>query len=154
MVANYFEVPIETIKYHVYTNKEHSEELKENGLTLENKENLLSLSDQLKTKRGGFDILDDNGNIVGTGSNKGIMLFTRRTILNIAMMLDNSEVAKTIRSVLLDASENKTVVKEIIKDNQEDFKDLLFAIIMVDKMLLLLVKRLLKLKSKKLLNIY
>ena len=128
MVADYFEVDKTTIEYHIYTNKEHEKELKENGLHLEFKDNLLTLSDQVKTKRGGFDILDENGRVVGTGSNKGIMLFTRRSILNLAMMLEGSEVAKQIRTVLLDATENTTVIKEIVKDNQEDFKDLLFAI--------------------------
>ena len=128
MVADYFEVDKATIEYHIYTNKEHEKELKENGLHLEFKDNLLTLSNQLKTKRGGFDILDEDGRVVGTGSNKGIMLFTRRSILNLAMMLEGSEVAKQIRTVLLDATENTTVIKEIVKDNQEDFKDLLFAI--------------------------
>lgn len=114
-VANYFEVDKATVKYHMYTNQEHGNELQENGLHIEMKDNLLSLSNQLKTKRGGFDILDEDGRVVGTGSNKGIMLFTRRSILNLAMMLEGSQVAKTIRSVLLDATESKTVVKEIVK---------------------------------------
>ena len=128
MVADYFEVDKATIEYHIYTNKEHEKELKENGLHLEFKDNLLTLSNQVKTKRGGFDILDEDGRVVGTGSNKGIMLFTRRSILNLAMMLEGSEVAKQIRTVLLDATENTNVIKEIIKDNQEELKELLFAV--------------------------
>ena len=119
MVADYFEVDKATIEYHIYTNKEHEKELKENGLHLEFKDNLLTLSNQVKTKRGGFDILDEDGRVVGTGSNKGIMLFTRRSILNLAMMLEGSEVAKQIRTVLLDdmkeSSENGKRIIEAIE---------------------------------------
>ena len=125
MVADYFEVDTKTIEKVAERNED---ELSQNGLKIETKENLLTYNMSVKTKRGGFDALDDNGNILFSGSNKGVRIFTRRTILNVAMLLRDSEVAKQIRTVLLDATENTTVVKEIIKDNQEDFKDLLFAI--------------------------
>ena len=121
MVANYFEVEVDTIKYHMYTNKEHAEELKENGMkTLTKEEIVLSLPNQLKTKRGGFDILDEKGNIVDSGSNKGITVLTRRTILNLAMMLEGSLIAKEIRKQLLDAMEEKQVVKTVVNNITEE----------------------------------
>lgn len=43
---------------------------------------------------------------------RGMNIFSRRAILNVAMLLKDSPVAKIICSVLLDATENKTVVKE------------------------------------------
>ena len=125
MVADYFEVGFKAIESLVNDNLE---ELTENGFVVHTRENLLTSFKNVKTKRGGFDVLDDNDNILFSGSNKGVRIFTRRTILNVAMLLRDSAVAKQIRTVLLDATENTTVVKEIIKDNQEDFKDLLFAI--------------------------
>lgn len=110
MVADYFEVgSVSAIKSLI---KDNREELEGNGLRLTTKDELSSL------KELGY-ISKNSGNV---------NVFTRRTILNVAMLLRDSEVAKQIRTVLLDATENTTVIKEIVKDNQEDFKDLLFAI--------------------------
>lgn len=96
-VASYFEVPIDTIKSVVKNNKE---ELENNGLTKLEGEKLRSLKDLSKYKT----------------TAKALLIFSRRAILNVAMLLRDSQVAKTIRSVLLDATENKMVVKEIIKE--------------------------------------
>ena len=125
MVADYFEVDTKTIEKVAERNED---ELSQNGLKIETKENLLTYNMSVKTKRGGFDVLDENDNILFSGSNKGVRIFTRRTILNVAMLLRDSEVAKQIRTVLLDATENTNVIKEIIKDNQEELKELLFAV--------------------------
>ena len=117
MVANYFEVPVPTIKSVIL---EHKEELNENGLTLRTRKNLLRLNQNLKTKRGGFDILDENNNILASGSNKGIRLFTRRTILNVAMLLRDSVVAKEIRRVLLDTMEDKSAIETTVNNISEE----------------------------------
>lgn len=129
MVANYFEVDKATIEYHIYTNKEHAEELKENGMSIVSKDTiLLTLPNQVKTKRGGFDILDEKGNIIDSGSNKGITVLTRRAILNLAMMLEGSLVAKEIRKQLLDAAEEKEV-KQAVVNNIDEEKMLRLAIL-------------------------
>ena len=125
MVADYFEVGFKAIESLVNDNLE---ELTKNGFVVHTRENLLTSYKNVKTKRGGFDVLDENDNILFSGSNKGVRIFTRRTILNVAMLLRDSEVAKQIRTVLLDATENTNVIKEIIKDNQEELKELLFAV--------------------------
>ena len=97
MVANYFEVPVPTIKSVIL---EHEEELNENGLTLRTRKNLLESNVPIKIKRGGFDILDEDNNVVVSGSNKGITLFNKRTILNVAMLLRDSKVADSIKQEL------------------------------------------------------
>lgn len=95
-VANYFEVDAETIQKVIQRNKE---ELKANGLSKVTGEQLADIKSicQIQSRA------------------KELTIFTRRAILNVAMLLRDSTVAKTIRSVLLDATENKTVVKEIVK---------------------------------------
>lgn len=98
-VASYFEVGIETIQKVIQRNRT---ELAENGFKHFSKSEI------------------QNGQAVQLASipNRGINIFSRRAILNVAMLLRDSHVAKTIRSVLLDATENKTVVKEIVNQQQ------------------------------------
>lgn len=123
MVANYYEVPIETIKSVVSYN---NIELKRNGYSLLSKENLLSLKFNLKTKRGGFNVLDNDSNIISTGSNRGLATFTKRTVLNVGMLLRDSEVAKEVRSRLLDVAHDaengqgniNTVISELNEEKQ------------------------------------
>ena len=125
-VAKYFstptkEVTVDVIKMCVANNRE---EVESDGYLLETKENLLSKNILLKTKRGGFNILDDNGEVIASGSNKGIALFPKRAILRIAMFLRDSEIAKEIRTQLLNVVEtvaevnDELLVGEIDKEKQ------------------------------------
>lgn len=107
-VANYFEIPIGTLKS---TISEHSQELSANGYKTYEKEELKALKGEL-----------ENPTTLKFTSSLGV--FSRRAILNVAMLLRDSQVAKTIRSVLLDATENKTVVKEIVNQQQFDMSQL------------------------------
>lgn len=124
-VSKYFEVNIETIKKLVTRNED---ELTSNGYGLYKKNDLLRDNVSIKTKRGGFDIISNNI-IYGSGSNKGIRLFSKRAILNVAMLLRDSEVAKEIRTRLLDViqdvSENKDNVIENIIDEISEEKQLM-----------------------------
>lgn len=123
MVANYYEVPVETI-YSVLN--QNAEELSSNGYLVMKKENLLTLKIKVKTKRGGFDLLDEDGNIVASGSNKGIATFTKRTVLNVGMLLRDSKIAQEVRSRLLDITHDaekdngsmNTVVSELNEEQQ------------------------------------
>lgn len=123
MVANYYEVPVDTI-YSVLN--QNTEELSSNGYLVMKKENLLTLKIKVKTKRGGFDLLDDDGNVVASGSNKGIATFTKRTVLNVGMLLRDSKIAQEIRSRLLDITHDaekdngsmNTVVSELNEEQQ------------------------------------
>ena len=107
-VANYFEIPIGTLKS---TISEHIEELSENGYMIYEK-------DELKVLKGELG----NPTSLKFASSLGVM--SRRAILNVAMLLRDSPVAKTIRSVLLDATESKIVVKEIVSQQQFDLTQL------------------------------
>ena len=117
-VAKYYDVPIETIKSTINYNRE---EIEANGYRVYTKDNLLSLKFNLKTKRGGFNVLDNQNNVIASGSNNGIALFSKRAILNIGMLLRDSDVAKEIRSRLLDIAHDsetesgniKTIITEI-----------------------------------------
>lgn len=104
-VASYFEVGIEAIQSLV---KDNRQELISNGFSLKRKEEILNVL----------------GGQLGTIPNRGMNVFSRRAILNVAMLLRDSRVAKTIRSVLLDATENKAVVKEIVNQQQFDMSQL------------------------------
>ena len=113
MVANYYEVDKNTIEKLVSRN---IDELTKNGYCIKTKQNLLADKMSVKTKRGGFNVLD----------NKGIATFTKRTVLNVGMLLRDSEIAKEIRSRLLDIVHDSekgngdisTVIEEISEEKQ------------------------------------
>ena len=123
MVANYYEVDKNTIEKLVSRN---IDELTKNGYCIKTKQNLLADKMSVKTKRGGFNVLDNEGNIVATGNNKGIATFTKRTVLNVGMLLRDSEIAKEIRSRLLDVVHDSekgngdisTVIEEVSEEKQ------------------------------------
>lgn len=124
MVANYYEVDggVKTIEKVVERNLD---ELKANGYSVRSKENLLTYNMSVKTKRGGFDILNDEGDIVASGSNKGIALFTKRAILNVGMLLRDSLVAREIRTQLLNGFDNavdEDRVELFTRDIDEEMK--------------------------------
>ena len=104
-VANYFEADLKTIEKLTERNKD---ELLENGLKVNTGNELTDIKSvcQIQSRA------------------KALTTFSRRAILNVAMLLRDSQVAKTIRSVLLDATENTTVVKEILNQQQFDISQL------------------------------
>ncbi|KAB1986663.1 restriction endonuclease [Streptomyces triticiradicis] len=84
MVAAYFEVGLEAIKSLV---KDHRTELETNGYRL-------LTGDELRSFK----------NLSGIQSRtRSLALFSRRAVLNIAMLLRDSEVARQVRTYLLDA---------------------------------------------------
>lgn len=123
MVINYYEVEIDTIDKLISRN---IDELTKNGYKVKTKENLLTDGLSVKTKRGGFNVLDNDGNIVASGSNKGIATFTKRTVLNVGMLLRDSKIAQEVRSRLLDITHDaekdngsmNTVVSELNEEQQ------------------------------------
>lgn len=99
-VADYYEVPIGTIKSLV---SEHIKELEVNGYkTLE--------KDDLKEFKGGL------GNPTTLKYVSALGIFLRRTILDVGMLLRDSEVAKEIRTQLLNMSEDESVIQETINN--------------------------------------
>lgn len=101
MAADYFEVPVDTIRKLVIRNRQ---ELEMNGLiTLRGNE----LSDYLRQ-----DFVMD---IMSITKIRNITLFNRRTVLNVAMLLRDSLVAKAVRYVILnvlDTDEGKLLLEQ------------------------------------------
>ena len=86
LVANYYEVDVETVKKLVQRNRA---ELDENGYEVLKGDRLRDL------KRDNLSLLDS----------KTLALFTRRTILNVGQLLKASLVAEKVRSYLLDVEQ-------------------------------------------------
>ena len=115
-VADYYEVGLEAIKTLSVNNRA---ELLNNGLKdltcKETKEFLGSCSIQLANFRGYFTADGIKMN------NKNNLLFSKRAILNVGMLLRDSKVAKEVRARLLDIEyeSNKAVQEngQTIKDN-------------------------------------
>lgn len=97
MVANYFEVGYEAINSMI---KDNRNELISNGMETLEKEELKSFKtlSQIQSRA------------------RSLTIFTRRTVLNVAMLLRDSVVAKEIRSKLLDTMENKETVKDVLSN--------------------------------------
>lgn len=98
-VADYYEVGLNTLQQ---TIKRHREEFKDNGMKLYAKKEIL---DFLNVHNVQLEI-----NI----PNRGMNLFPKRAILNIGMLLTGSEVAKELRSRLLDIIHD---AEEVVTDN-------------------------------------
>lgn len=98
-VADYFEVDFKAIETLINRNKN---ELKENGFGLKKRKDILNILDEgLETKV----------------PNRGMNLFSKRAILNVAMLLRDSTVAKEVRRFLLNITQDALEGKENIKEN-------------------------------------
>ncbi|MFJ3697601.1 hypothetical protein ACIPW9_26415 [Streptomyces sp. NPDC090052] len=94
-VARYFDVSTEVIKK---VTQRHREELASNGLRV------LQGSDLEEFKGDNLSPLPWHG-LSYPQPRSGLTVHTRRTVLNIAMLLRDSEVARRVRSYLLDTEE-------------------------------------------------
>lgn len=124
MVANYYEVDggVKTIESLVNYNRD---EIESNGYKVYSKDNLLTLNLKVKTKRGGFDVLDSEENVVASGSNKGVALFSQRAILNVGMLLRDSKIAREVRTQLLNGFDNAVEEQRVdlfTKDIDEEMR--------------------------------
>ncbi|MFJ5290239.1 hypothetical protein [Streptomyces sp. NPDC088348] len=96
-VARYFEVSTEAIKK---VAQRHREELASNGLRV------LQGSDLEEFKGDNLSPFPLHG-MSYPQPRSGLTVHTRRTVLNIAMLLRDSEVARRVRSYLLDTEEQR-----------------------------------------------
>ncbi len=123
-VANYYEVGLEAISSLV---KDNRDELIDNGLKnltgKETKEFLGKFSKDIANFRGYFTVSGQKMN------NRNNLLFSKRTILNVGMLLRDSEIAKEIRTRLLDIeyesnnaiqNNGETVKQNIINEISEE----------------------------------
>jgi uncharacterized coiled-coil protein SlyX len=95
-VARYFEVSTEVIKK---VTQRHREELTENGMRV------LKGSDLGEYQRDSLS-LSYEGEVSYPQRRSSLTLFTRRTVLNVAMLLRDSDIARRVRTHLLDAEES------------------------------------------------
>lgn len=105
MVAEYFEVSQEVIRDNIRRNKD---EITENGMKM--------------MSYGEIKEIINSENISHLKiSRQGTNIFSKRAVLNIAMLLRDSEVAKKVRTTLLDQQEEMTdeqKVKSITEEEQ------------------------------------
>lgn len=81
MVAKYYEVDVKAVEKQKERNYDEFENDGYGVFNKENVQNLLTDKMSIKTKRGGFDILNEENEVLASGSNKGIALFPKRAIL-------------------------------------------------------------------------
>ncbi|MGW8883355.1 hypothetical protein [Streptomyces sp. NPDC055749] len=99
-VARYFEVSTEAVKK---VTQRHRAEMEENGLTLLRGADLRTFHrDMLSLWTGG------EGESYPQAATQ-LTLYTRRTVLNVAMLLRDSDIARCVRTYLLDAEEELKV---------------------------------------------
>ena len=131
-VAKYYEVTKEAI---LNINRRNEDELLQDGYKVYSKEdikNLLTNDWLVKTKRGGFDVIranSGNDEIIFSGSNKGVGLFTTRSVLRLGMLLQGSGVAEEVRTQILNVMEkvdNDTKAEELNKE-MKMYMDIMFA---------------------------
>ena len=106
-VADYYEVGLEAVKS---ITKRHKEELETNGLTLLKGKALKSFKGQVQ----------DEPNIKFVSQ---LMLFSKRTILNIGMLLSDGDVAEQVRTLLLDNHEQLNNIHKKLDNGEEITKE-------------------------------
>ena len=156
MCAEYFEVNERRIRQVV---DEIKEELEENGLKVYSKaEFLKEINVHLKNDQqlNGKSILTFEDGTELVFPNRGLILMTKRTVLNIGMLLKNSKVAKELRRRILDIvhdAEDTEIVNNVINEirtEQEISQDMLQAIMSGDLVKESLLKtELLNLKNRR-----
>mgnify|MGYP006972159458 CR=1 FL=1 len=126
MATDYFEVGLEAINSLI---KDNRGELIENGLKIYKKKDFLKvLEGHLRNNKqmNGKSILTFNDGYELIFPNRGMYLMTKRTLLNIGMLLRDSEIAKELRKRILDIvhdAENgngniDTIVNEIDEETR------------------------------------
>ncbi|MCC0642171.1 hypothetical protein [Clostridioides sp. ES-S-0049-03] len=148
LVAEYYEVDKHTVEVLIQRNRE---ELKLDGLKLYKKSNIAEiLANSENAHSVSFKI-----------PSRGLILIPKRAILRIGMLLRDSEVAKEIRTRLLDivhdAEERTEIVDDVIEEirtEQNIREDMLEAIISGDhNKLSVLQTELIGLKNKRIANL-
>ena len=127
MVADYYKVPVSTIKSLVF---DHFVEIQEDGYMVYTSKSIdallshVNFSKKLTKNRANFKLTDEDGNVILSGGGRGVALFPKRAILRVGMLLRDSEVAKELRTQLLNTIEtvkennDEMLVHEIDKEKQ------------------------------------
>lgn len=100
-VANYYEVTTRHVKELLATNRE---ELESDGVRIYNAENFISelnFTNKVIKQKGKFLVKFSEDNIISFAP-RGVLLFPKRSILRIGMLLKESLIAQEVRNKLLD----------------------------------------------------
>lgn len=126
-LVDYYKIGIKTLESLI---QDHKKELTSNGMRKYKKNEILRnilKEGNVKTER--TRALVTIGDRTFSINNTGLILFPKRAILNVAMLLRDSEVAKEIRTRLLDivqdVSEGKNDIIENIVDEMSEEKQLI-----------------------------
>lgn len=115
-VADYYEVGDEGIQS-LY--KDYKRELDEDGVAIKSYKAFSNvLKGQLKTGKGKAVFTFENGEVIEIPT-RGLKVFPRRAILRIGMLLRDSEIAKEIRTQLLNIEEKTSDVTKIADITEE-----------------------------------
>lgn len=128
LVAQYYEVTVETVKMQLNRNKD---EFLSDGYKVWKRKELMNLYSNLNllSKKGTFSIVDKEGNEILTAPNTGLALWTPRSILRLGMLLRDSKIAKEVRTQLLNVTEvAKEKDEEIVTQHIDEEKQLLINI--------------------------
>lgn len=128
-VANFYGV---TTKALLWIIKHNEDEILEDGYKVFKKKDIQELFHESKSyllsSKQGFVVKDENDNIILQASNRGIGLFTKRAILRIGMLLQDSEVAKEVRTRLLNIYDAATSLTDVVEKEVSTIKDELEAL--------------------------
>lgn len=128
LVAQYYEVTVETVKMQL---NRHKDEFLSDGYKVWKRKELMNLDSNLNllSKKGTFSIVDKEGNEILTAPNTGLALWTPRSILRLGMLLRDSKIAKEVRTQLLNVTEvAKEKDEEIVTQHIDEEKQLLINI--------------------------
>lgn len=131
-VANFYGV---TTKALLMVIKRNEDEILEDGYKIWKGKDLEELfnsgvSNKLLLTRTGanFKVTDEDGNVYVSGGGRGVGLFTKRAILRIGMLLQGSEVAKEVRTRLLNIYDAATSLTDVVEKEVSTIKDELEAL--------------------------
>lgn len=131
-IADYYEVSVETVRSQYKSNRD---EFESDGATIKNpryfKEFLNGCKSTIKNvqQMNGKLVIGFNDNTTLIVPNRGIMVFPKRSILRMGMLLRDSPIAKEIRTQLLNIVENaEKESPELLTQEIETEESLLFDI--------------------------
>ncbi|MCM1276980.1 MAG: hypothetical protein NC299_16720 [Lachnospiraceae bacterium] len=121
-VADYYEVPYETIKSQYKYNKDEFDNDGVHFKQLSDFKSLVGLNStdlKMAQRRGFLELTFPDGTIVAI-NNKGVKCFPKRAVLRMGMLLRDSRIAKEIRTQLLNVFEHATTEQRVAEIDEEE----------------------------------
>ena len=117
-VADYYEVDYESIRT---AYKRNRDEINTDGAWLKKQKEFLTVQNEPLEIATGYGLLKLSNDVVLKIPNRGVRVFSKRAVLRIGMLLRDSQVAKEVRTQLLNVFEKTSTnqkVEEIEKENK------------------------------------